>query len=356
LLAPLRHRKKRVRLISDSKGFSSIVGAVFAVLVMMSLVSTVFVWSLSQNTLYNNAVTQTRQADLDRSNENIVANVTCLSLPPNTVSVNGTLENDGPLSTQIVTLWVIDTNPTTHKTTYASKSSLSMTLKTGNVTTLSGPTAINVTLANSAADSLSCWFITGRGNTIYQNPMFNANITIISNPSSTWALVAQGIGAFAFDFTSFKYYNVIVGSGSNPDRLVYSSGTNSYTIPWNGYLAFSFNLTNYYPNKQNITVDGTSEMWSYFPSSPGQANGPLWYLSNVNTTTGIISSSYSPITLAFNQTQEVFFARQTANPGWGVQQKNCLGAINLLMYGTFVGPTSYEYAQNIPFVSLYAKG
>jgi hypothetical protein len=94
-------------------------------------------------------------------------------------------------------------------------------------------------------------------------------------------------------------------------------------------------------------------MWSYFPSSPGQANGPLWFIANVDTNTGIISRSYSPITLVFNQTQEVFFALQSSNPGWDQQQKNKLGAINLLMYGAFSDGT--QYAQNIPFVSLFAK-
>jgi hypothetical protein len=346
LCSLLRFKKTRRKLIANSRGFSSIVGAVFAVLVMISLISTVFVWSLSQNTLYNNTLTQTRQADLDRANEKIVANVTVGSVNGTTVSVNGTLENVGPLPVQIVTLWVVDTNAS--GSTYA-KSPLSTTLKTGNVTTLS---AINVTLANSAKDSLSCWFISERGNTI--SPKSLSPTIINQYPSSTWALVAQGIGAFSFDFTSFKYYNVTPGY-SNPDKLTYSSGANSYTIPYGGYIAFSFNLTNLYPNGEDIILDGKSEMWSYFPSSPGQANGPLWYLANVNTATGIISPTYSPITLTFNKTQEVFFALQSSNPGWDNQQKNKLGAINLLMYGTFVGPTTCEYAQNIPFVSLYAK-
>jgi archaellum component FlaF (FlaF/FlaG flagellin family) len=344
-------KKKRRNLFTNPRGFSSIVGAIFAVLIMFSLISTVFVWSLSQNAMYNNAMAQNRQLDLDRSNEKITANVTCLPVGSNndTVAINGTLENSGSLAVQIVTAWATDFN----RATYAYNSSLNIALKPGTMTTLVfGTNATLINLDNSPGDSLGCWFITARGNTISEESSYT---TIVNNyggfGNTTWASVAQGIGAFSFDFTSFKYYNVTIGT---PDRFVYSSGKNSYTVPWGGYIAFSFNLTNLYPNGQNITLDGRSEMWSYFPSSPGQANGPLWFIANVNTTAGTISSTYSPITLPFNVTQEVFFAKQIES--WDNQQKNQLGAINLLMYGRFgTGPTAYEYAQNIPFVSVNAK-
>jgi archaellum component FlaF (FlaF/FlaG flagellin family) len=342
-------KKKCGSLLTNRRGFSSIVGAIFAVLIMFSLISTVFVWSLSQNAIYNNAMAQNRQLDLDRSNEKITANVTCLRVDSNTVTINGTLKNNGPLAVQIVTAWATDLT----LATYAYNSSLYIALKPGTAATLLfGTNATLINIDNSPNDTLGCWFITARGNTVSQESSYT---TIVNNyggfGNTTWASVAQGIGAFSFDFTSFKYYNVTVGV---PDRFTYSTGKNTYTVPWGGYIAYSFNLTNLYPNGQDIVLDGRSEMWSYFPSSPGQANGPLWYISNVDLTAGTISPTYSPITLPFNVTTEVFFARQTNS--WDNQQKNQLGAINLLMYGKFgTGPAAYEYAQNIPFVAVNAK-
>ena len=346
--ALFRLRKTCRRLISDSKGFSSIVGAVFAVLVMISLISTVFVWSLSQNTLYNNTVTQTRQADLDRSNEKIVANVTVSRVDGNNVAVNGNLSNDGPLSVQIVTLWVVDANPTTLQTTYAFKSPLSITLKTGNVTILSGSTAITVPLANSPGDSLSCWFISGRGNTIFKNPLFGANIG--SGTIPPYAYVSGGIGSLAFDFGSLTYYTV-----SNNKLTPYPGGTQTYTVPAVYNLAFGFNITNYNKDYYNITLDNKSMMWSYFAAVPGHTLGPVWCL--VSTQADTIQTTYSPITLQYNATRFLIFASQSGS--FDQAQHNALGAVNLLFFGNYTttsgGNTVVKgnYGQNIPFVAAY---
>jgi hypothetical protein len=350
LLAPLRHRKKRVRLISDSKGFSSIVGAVFAVLVMMSLVSTVFVWSLSQNTLYNNAVTQTRQADLDRSNENIVANVTCLPVDSNNVEVNGTLENDGPLSTQIVTLWVIDTNPTTSQTTYFHKP-LSITLKSGNVTTLPyGSTATTVPLANSQKDSLSCWFISGRGNTIYQNPMFNAGNTT-NNYSSMYANVSSGIGLIGFDFKEFSHYDT--SSSNTPGTLnlgLLAGFSKTYAIDATKYIIFHVVLTNYDPYGQTMYLNSSSAI--YVVGSHSQTlKYDTWGLVNV---TGDSKNGYvlnpawvANYTLPLYTPVDIFFAG--AQTGSNKLDTPFVYPLNILVFGKL---GTGDYGQNVPFVAL----
>ncbi len=51
-------------------------------------------------------------ADLDRSNERILTNVTCYGSPPDSVLVSGTFENYGSLSVQIVSLWVVNADNT----------------------------------------------------------------------------------------------------------------------------------------------------------------------------------------------------------------------------------------------------
>jgi hypothetical protein len=350
LYSLLRFKKARKKLIGNRRGFSSIVGAVFAVLVMMSLISTVFVWSLSQNTLYNNTVTQTRQADLDRSNEKIVAdvNVSRDVTHTTTVWVNGTLENDGPLPVSIVTLWVVGTNAS--GSTYAN-SPLSITLKPGyNITT-----AINVALAKLDGEGLSCWFITARGNTISEKSL---SPTIINynngNEIPPFAYTSGGIGSLAFVFESLTYFTV-----SNNIFAPYPSGHPAYKVPAVNNLVFGFNITNYNINKYNITLDGGANggtfMWSYFASVPGHTLGPVWSL--VSNQTNTISTTYSPITLEYNVTRFLLFSLQSTK--FGQDQQGAVGAINLVFYGNYTttsnGNTVVQgnYGQNVPFVTIY---
>ncbi len=338
----LRFKKARRKLIANSRGFSSIVGAVFAVLVMFSLISTVFVWSLSQNTLYNNTVTQTRQADLDRSNEKIVANVTVSRVDNNNVAVNGNLSNDGPLSAQIVTLWVVDANPTTLQTTYAFKSPLSITLKTGNVTTLSGSTAITVPLANSPGDSLSCWFVSGRGNTIFKNPFFAAN-TVYWN-----ANVTQGIGSISMDFAKFNHYDFGGPPAPGTSIASYLSPSN-YTISQGMNTLFHVVLTDMDPLGQNITLDGNSSIYII-----GQNNGNTvkFLTANlVNVTLGkIYLSSPAAYTLPLSMPLDIYFYGSTAT--LGNLADGHIYPVNIMLFGQKGGS---DYGQNIPFISIYVR-
>jgi len=334
LCSPWRFKKTRRKLIANSRGFSSIVGAVFAVLVMISLMSTVFVWSLSQNTLYNNTVTQTRQADLDRSNEKVLANVTCSRVDSSTVSVNGTVENDGPLSAQIVTLWALDANTTT----YGFKS-LNITLKPGNITTLSGPT-YNVPLANSAGDSLSCWFITGRGNPISEKSVSSTIINNYSNGTGgvpDYARVSGGIGSISMDFKAFRSY-LLVGSVLQAPRA-------SFTFGYNENVVFSVNVTNLDITKNSILLNQLSMLWIVTPQA-GAIKGYGWNIANVTNNIIAPLGPSDRMALPYNMTTIVYF-------GPGKAGTNALnvggGAVNLLLIGT-IGTA--DYGQNLPFIGV----
>ena len=109
------HHKRNKNIISNKKAFSSIVGAIFAVLVIVSLTGTFFVWSLQQNSQYVGAVAEMNQLVADQKKESV--NVT--SLPVYTVSdgqvlVNVGIQNDGPISVTIKTLWLQDLNRSTY--------------------------------------------------------------------------------------------------------------------------------------------------------------------------------------------------------------------------------------------------
>ena len=367
MLPRLRLKKTSRRLIHNSKGFSSIVGAVFAVLIMISLIATVFVWTLSQNTSYNNAVRQSNQADLDRSNEKILTNITAYGNGLNSVIVNGTLENNGPQSVHIVTLWVVNTN----NTHFTYKTPLDITLPPGTVTTLSGSTAINVTLPNSAIDSLSCWFISERGNAIGKYGVLGDTTTIV-NPGTTlnntiYAQVSQGIGAVAMDFDDFRYYHPIQIGGTwwiNSSSAEMPLGTQGYYLTnTSGGVVFRLNLTNWDPQKRDISLTSHSAFWMISPTTnPQQPRSDWWYVVNVDPVNGYILSPYRqlwrnitlpygvPTTVYFSSNKDIFTITVPTKFEPNVPSVGYAGAVNLMLFGT-IG--NEYYGQNLPFVSIY---
>jgi len=337
-------KKKRRSLFTNRRGFSSIVGAIFAVLIMFSLISTVFVWSLSQNSMYNNAMTQNRQLDLDRSNEKITANVTCLPVGSNndTVAINGTLENSGPLAVQIVTAWATDFN----RATYAYNSSLNIALKPGTMTTLVfGTNATLIKLDNSPGDSLGCWFITARGNTISEKSIYT---TIINNYNGNgteippYAFVSGGIGSISMDFSSFSHYDgVATTNGTSVGSPVYG-----YTISGSIYTLLHVKVTNYDMYNRTLRITGGS-MWAITPFS-GTLKGDQWKIANVTGGTLITTSTYSQV-INLQQAVDLYFGPEQASRSAGN-----IVPLFILLYGQakFENGTVTDYGQNLPFIAL----
>ena len=337
----LSHKKRIRQLIADSKGFSAVIGTVFMVLVMMFLSTSVFLWTLSQNTLYNQELKEKNQVELDRLNERVTASGVNYTGSGDVISVQVVLENNGASAVHISTLWVMDA--TINK--YGFNNTLNLNLKPGDTICLAcgNPVDVNMTGA-TATDTFNSWFVTARGNTV---PLEEEQTVIV-------AQLAQGIGSIALNFFEFRFFTY----EGDYELADYPEGTASFTVPHSTYIAFGVSLTNLDPMKQIITLEEYTQLWLYFPAVPGHTLGPVWYI--VNEVNGIIQSSYSPETIHFAETKLLIFA--SADHGSldkdsrieisDQQQKNTLGAINLLLYGS-IG--SRDYGQNVPFVSLYVE-
>jgi len=344
LLPRLRHRKTRRRLISDSRGFSSIVGAIFAVLVMFSLISTVFVWSLSQNTLYNNTVRQSNQADLDRSSEKVqVLNTTYNAYSNGNVTVSAQIQNTGPSSVQFITVWLYVSNTTW--TNYNFSKLTNATVQGGNVF----PLNVNLTISglNSTANyNIASWLITARGNVVaLQKTTLTTNIVI--------SQTTQGIGALMMDFQNFTYYNVTGSFGSyslNP----YPNGASGYFVTNSGgpkgQIAFRVIFTDLDQNQRAIVLGSGSELFIIYPFPGGAYQCDVWYVVNVNTA-GQILNAYTPVTLVYNVPTAVYFAAKSrGNPNSvGGTSTTGISPVNLALVGQIGGS---PFGQNIPFVSI----
>lgn len=335
----MRNRRKT----AGKKGFSSVVGAVFMVLIMMVLASSYFVYSLSQNNVYNNAVAQKNQLNVDRLSETAqVLNTTYTLYNNSKVNVYAQIKNIGSSSIQFITVWLYVSNSTPW-TNYYFSSLVNASVQGGSKFTLD----VNLTApgVNSYSTySLSSWLITARGNTVaLQQTIVYANNIIV-------AQTTQGIGALMMDFQNFTYFNV---TGSN-QLTAFPTGATGYVVSsGGGNIAFRVILTNLDLQQRPINLSSNSVFFSIFPTTPQQVRGSYWYIVDVNGTGGI-SSTYTPIILPFNVPVAVYFASDHAivsgQPFIGAPPRfSGASPVNLALIGQLGGGS---FGQNIPFVSI----
>ena len=311
------------------------IGTTFMVLVMMFLGSSVFLWTLSQNTLYNEAVRARSQEEADSRNEGVVALGGNYSVSGDNVTVTVVLKNAGSVAAQIINLWVVDTN----QSRYANKP-LNLNLNPGDVE----PSWLTVTIPGAEGNhTFASWFVTARGNTIPLEREVAGGIII--------AQLAQGIGSMALDFETFGYFTY-----ETTTKLAnYPTGNVSFNIPKNEYVAFRVRLTNLDPRKQNIILDSHSLFWQ-----PGRGGVPdkSWFIVNVRDDGTIISidkGTYSSILIPYAETITLIFASENDLALKSFSRLNTPNAettvaVFLLLHGT-IGTS--PYAQNIPFVSIF---
>jgi hypothetical protein len=326
---------------AGTKGFSSIVGAVFMVLIMTVLASSYFVFTLSANTAYNDTVRQKNQLDLDRMAESTqVLDTTYSANAGGNVTVSAQIKNNGPSSIQFITVWIYVSNTTW--TNYNFGKLTNASVQGGNVFLLN----VNLTvsgISSTANYNLASWLITTRGNVVTLQKTTLTNNIIVSQTT-------QGIGALMMDFQNFTYYNV---TGSN-QLTPFPNGASGYVVS-SGYgnIAFRVILTNLDQQQGTINLSSNSVFFSIFPTSPQQVRGSYWYIANVNGS-GVISSTYTPVILSYNVPVAVYFASDHAivsGQPFVAAPPHFTGAspVNLALIGQL---GSNSFGQNIPFVSI----
>lgn len=329
-----------------SKGISSVIGTIFLIFIVFAISTNVFLWTISQSTIYNQAVKDTNQKNADRMNENVMATQgNCTWFSGNKVKVQAKLTNAGSVAAQIINLWVFDTSKQTYGFNSTIASMSASNLNPGQIWDLTGSNAIIVIVPNAvSSDNYNSWFVTARGNTV---PVTESAGVII-------AQVSQGIGSIAMDFGSFVYYNV---SGYSPPYTlqVWPNGKEGYFVPQRN-IAFRVTLTNFELNKRTINLTAHSVLWMIFPTTSQQVRCSWWHIVNVDGT-GKISSTFSKISLPYGVPTMVYFASSNDLTPPNTFSPSSSGydgpaAVNLMLFGT-IGTSTF--GQNIPFVSVYIK-
>jgi hypothetical protein len=133
------------------------------VLIVGMLASAYFIYTINQNTLYNEAVRQNNLEQISYLAESI--NVTAQPqyiVSANTVRLVTDLQNDGSVSVEIKTLWVHGIN-----TNHYGYVDLDLILNPGQNATITQ----NIAVTNAtSAESFYGWVVTTRGRTINLYP------------------------------------------------------------------------------------------------------------------------------------------------------------------------------------------
>jgi hypothetical protein len=314
------------------------------VLLVVTSIAGVFLSTLYQNTLYNYAVRGQNQQELDVRNENVVANGN-YSVSGGKVSVIANLTNAGPVTAQIVNLWVFDTS----RQTYGFNNSVGnkpwanlswTTLKAGQVLKFTSNNATKVTVPNATqGDSLSIWFVTARGNTV---PLTKSQGITITNIPGT----SQGIGSIAMDFKKFSHYDF---SSTPGDGTALGNPKFTYTIAAGNSTILHVLLTNFDSSGQSINLTQSSKLWCITPFSGTVKGGDMWGLLNVTGGKVYPSSSKYFLVLQYGKATDVYFGPAGGSGNNKLSSAGNVVPLNILLFGK-IGNS--DYGQNLPFIAL----
>jgi FlaG/FlaF family flagellin (archaellin) len=317
----------------NRRGVSSIVGAIFMIIIIWIIASSYFFFTLSQNTAYNTAVKAVSQESIDRISESITVISANYTINANdNVTINAQLQNTGPAAVEFVTIWAYANN-----NTWANYNYINFSLSIRGGETLSPFSATvpvsGVKLGNDY--DVTSWLITTRGNTISlpEEQALTNNIIV--------AKVSEGIGSVAFDFEQFYHY--AFSSMPAEGTVLPSASPNNYTLSESKYNVLHVTVTNYDLFEDTIVLDGNSSIYIVGEHS-GTVKWGKFVLVNVEGGR-IYPTSAISVTLEFGESVDLYFAATIAG-----LDTNSVYPLNILLYGT---KGDNQYGQNIPFTSVY---
>jgi len=317
----------------NNKGVSSIIGAIFLIVIFGSLVSAYFVDTLSQNTVYNNAVRTENALDVVRMSENIQALDTAFKVNTNNhVTITVKIQNTGSSASSLVTLWVRSNEISGPWSSY-NFTKTSITLQGGETVAESFDVEIQG-LSNSGSYNFAAWFISSKGN----------SFSLKSGQSNTitFASVAAGIGSIAMDTKGFRSYVVTNG--------ILGTSSASYSVSRSPILAFSVELTNFDITGKDLLLNSKSCFWVLNPpNSNGAVKGFTWNIAKVTGSTISPLPTGETIVLPYGQTVKIYFYAAAQ-----INQVLSDGAasVNLLLVGSVATTPQTDYGQNLPFIAV----
>ncbi len=328
--------KKSIK--KNSRGVSGILATIFLVIIILFLYSQVYIFIQNENARFEAGAREANQMDVDSDQEKLSFSNLIYVNEEDKVCLQTQVTNEGPVSVEIVTLWIVDL--TTQN--YGYNDTINFYLEVGKTLELTGSNAPLVSIEDlSSSSKFTSWFITARGNRISIETLQNV---VVAN-------VATGLGAIGLNFDEFRFFTY-----ETPSKLAnFPLGNNGFNVPKGEYIAFGCYLTNFDPQERLIKLDSHSLLFQ--PGRSGVNEG-TWYIVNVDTDGSILSTSigsFVDITLNYGEEKLIVFASKF-DIGIGnfdrLRTANAVATVStsLLLHGT-IG--SAPFAQSIPFVALF---
>jgi hypothetical protein len=328
----LWHKTRLGKFRTERKGFSSIVGAIFMVIIVWILASGYFIYTLSENTVYNDAIREKNLLEVDRLSESVqVSNTTYSVNSNNNVVVTAQIQNTGPSSIQFLTIWIYASNSTGWNNHNFSKLNATFyTVPGGSTFSLNVPLTVNG-LYSTSAYNITSWLITTRGNTVPlpKQPAVTNNITV--------AQISQGIGSIAMDMKQFTHYDLNSSPNNGTDI---GAPNHSFIVPKSKYTFFALLLTNCDPSGQDINL--TSNCYIWVPTAQSETmKSDSWSIAKIVGNNYMTGFTYQ--ILPWSIPTWVYFG--ATQPKWDAG----VLPVNICLFGK-IG--SADYGQNIPFISV----
>lgn len=291
-----------------SKGVSTVIGTIFFVIVALLIYVNIFMWTVSQNSVYSQYVIQSHQMDADRFSERIIISQGNYSVAGDKVRVDALLTNEGPVSVQILTLWVVDNTIGKYGFNNTIRS-LNINLNPGDSRSVSGEVIIPGTGPDHAFD---VWFVTARGNMI---SFEKARYVTVST-------LTEAMGPILLDYNSLRWYSTDTGNSGT-----WQVSRSETSLEW------SINVTNWGDEDIKLSYDSIFMIFS-------EGQSMVWY----------IKQEY---VLVVNEEVNVTFCWDRPNSGkYITSQLPPAGtyAVYIVLIGTHT--SGKHYGQTIPFVAV----
>jgi hypothetical protein len=327
------------RFAQNKKGVSTIIGAIFFVLILLGGFSMI-VWEITEYDNYLQVVNDRNRLDWEKQNEIIeIESVYVLD-----ESLNISVTNNGAVAAHLVDLWV-----TEHSDTIVNWHNLFQIDYYVN----SGNTTMNIDrgLVECNPDLIyTVKIVTERGNIAVAT--YSWELTL---PSVTWSDLAQGFGSIVIDFRSFRYFTYD-GDTLQP----WPDGNIGFRVDTSLPVAYGALFKNLDPYIETLVLDSESNICLIYRKGGGGGSfhWKRWYIVNVDSYTGTITStsrgSYAPISLGYGEPKFIVFASANDLEEDDFSEQSTpsdeqLCPINLMVFGEI---DSQPYSQNIPFVSI----
>ncbi|MCL5672983.1 MAG: hypothetical protein JRN13_07120 [Nitrososphaerota archaeon] len=340
--------------LARRRGISGIIAAVMLFAMLFSVGTSYFLFVNNNNLLYSQAASARNSATQNALAESALVSA---SAAGGTSVITFTVDNTGGVALNITSFFLTSSSNSLEFCQHGSSSPCPTLPVVVSVGATSNAISTGTTYASPTTYTLRV--VTQRGN------VFTTTYPPTATSLAAQALSSGAIGDLYMKLGTFTWYTVSsCGSGNyclNNQGLGFSMPTSESACN-TCYTAFSVSITDLNPAQYNITLDEYSQLLLFWGHGSSFRNQPWYIISNSSNT---ISSTYSPVTLFYNQPVTLLFGSSTPGSfslqslsGSNAPTAGSVASVFIVSHGwkniqfSKQAISNSNYGQNSPYVSI----